>query len=163
MSRKVKHRKMENLDPRQVQTNRVTVIKLCRIDDVDHMNKWSKFHWDRARGSAPTTMWNITLLWLFMHGFSLAPSFSPVILFSCPRPQVERVNRLPWLMAQTMRFHPRKCLFGVSWKKFDFTGSVTPKNRQKVGVVYDFPAKLENSIKTHISVKSRDIDTKFEL
>jgi hypothetical protein len=31
-----------------------------------------------------------------------------------------------------------------------------------VGVVYDFPAKLENSIKIHISVKSRDIDTKFE-
>jgi hypothetical protein len=65
-------------------------------------------------------------------------------------------------MAQTMRFHPMKCLFGVSLKKFDLTGSVTPKNRQKVGVVYDFPAKLENSIKTHISVKSRDIDTKFE-
>jgi hypothetical protein len=65
-------------------------------------------------------------------------------------------------MAQTMRFHPRKCLFWVSLKKFDFTGSVTPKNRQKVGVVYDFPAKLENSIKIHISVKSRDIDTKFE-
>jgi hypothetical protein len=47
-------------------------------------------------------------------------------------------------------------------KNFDFTGSVTPKNRQKVGVIYDFPAKLENSIKTHISVKSRDIDTKFK-
>jgi hypothetical protein len=61
-----------------------------------------------------------------------------------------------------MRFHPRKCLFGVSLKKFDFTGSVTPKNRQKVGVVYDFPATLEESIKTHISVKSTDIDTKFE-
>jgi hypothetical protein len=60
-------------------------------------------------------------------------------------------------MAQTMRFHPRKCLFGVSLKKFDLTGSVTPKNRQKVGVVYDFEAKLDNSIKTHISVKSRDI------
>jgi hypothetical protein len=41
-------------------------------------------------------------------------------------------------------------------------GSVTPKNRQKVGVVYDFQATLENSIKTHISVKSRDIDKKFE-
>jgi hypothetical protein len=27
---------MENLDPRQVQTNRVTVIKLRTIDDVDH-------------------------------------------------------------------------------------------------------------------------------
>jgi hypothetical protein len=37
--RKVKHRKMENLDPRQVQINRVTVIKLGRIDEVDHMNK----------------------------------------------------------------------------------------------------------------------------
>jgi hypothetical protein len=57
---------------------------------------------------------------------------------------------------------PRKCLFGVSFKKFDLTGSVNPKNRQKVGVVYDFPAKLENSVKTHISVKSRDIETKFE-
>jgi hypothetical protein len=47
--------------------------------------------------------------------------------------------------------------------KFEFTGSVTPKNRQKESVVYDFPAKLGESIKTHISVKSRDIDTKFEL
>jgi hypothetical protein len=66
-------------------------------------------------------------------------------------------------MAQTMRFHPRKCFFGVLLKKkFDFTGSVTQKNRQKVGVVYDFPAKLEKSIKTHMSVKSRDIGTKFE-
>jgi hypothetical protein len=65
-------------------------------------------------------------------------------------------------MTQTMRFHPRKCLFGVSLKKFEFTESVTPKNRQKVGVVYGLPAKLEDSIKTHISVKSRDIDAKFE-
>jgi hypothetical protein len=39
MSRKVKHRKMENLDPRQIQTIEATVIKLGRIDDVDHMNK----------------------------------------------------------------------------------------------------------------------------
>jgi hypothetical protein len=65
-------------------------------------------------------------------------------------------------MAQTMRFHTRKCLFGVALKKFDLTGSVIPNNRQKVGVVYDFPAKLDNSIKTHISVKSRDIDTNVE-
>jgi hypothetical protein len=61
-----------------------------------------------------------------------------------------------------MRFHPRKCLFGVSLKKIEFTGLITPKNHRKVGVVYDFPAKLEDSIKTHISVKSREIDTKFE-
>jgi hypothetical protein len=47
-------------------------------------------------------------------------------------------------------------------EKFEFTGSVTHKSRQKVGVVCDFPAKLGESIKTHISVKSRDIDRKFE-
>jgi hypothetical protein len=44
MSRKVKHRKMKNLDPRQSQTIKATVIKLDRIDDVDHINKRSKFH-----------------------------------------------------------------------------------------------------------------------
>jgi hypothetical protein len=27
-----------------------------------------------------------------------------------------------------MRVHPRKCFFGVSLKKFEFTGSITPKN-----------------------------------
>jgi hypothetical protein len=32
-----------------------------------------------------------------------------------------------------------------------------------VGVVCGLPAKLGKSVKTHISVKSRDIDTKFEL
>jgi hypothetical protein len=62
-----------------------------------------------------------------------------------------------------MRFYPRKCFLGVSLKKIEFTGSITPKNRQKEGVVYGFPAKLGESIKTHISVKSRDNDTKFEL
>jgi hypothetical protein len=60
-------------------------------------------------------------------------------------------------------FPPKEVLFWVSLQKFEFTGSVTPKNRQKVGVVYGFPAKLGESIKTHISVKSRDIDTKLEL
>jgi hypothetical protein len=65
-------------------------------------------------------------------------------------------------MAQTMRFHPRKCLFWVSLKKFDFTGSVTRQNRQKVGVVFGLPAKLGELEKTSISVKSRDINTKFE-
>jgi hypothetical protein len=50
--------------------------------------------------------------------------------------------------------------FWISLKKNGFTGSVTPKSRQKDGVVFGFPAKLGESIKTHISVKSRDIDTK---
>jgi hypothetical protein len=58
---------------------------------------------------------------------------------------------------------PKEVSFGVSLKKFDFTGSVTPESRQEVGVVYGFPAKLGGSIKTRISVKSTDIDTKFEL
>jgi hypothetical protein len=59
-------------------------------------------------------------------------------------------------------FPPKEVPFGVSLQKFDLTGSATPKNRQKVGVVYGFPAKLGESIKTRISVKSRDIDTKLE-
>jgi hypothetical protein len=50
-------------------------------------------------------------------------------------------------------FPPKEVPFGVSLKKFDLTGSVTPENRQKVGVVYGLPAKLGESIKTHISVK----------
>jgi hypothetical protein len=32
-----------------------------------------------------------------------------------------------------------------------------------VGVVYDFPDKLGESIRTHISLRSRDIDIKFEV
>jgi hypothetical protein len=39
MSRKVKHRKMENLDPRQIQATKATAIKLGKIDEVNHMNK----------------------------------------------------------------------------------------------------------------------------
>jgi hypothetical protein len=97
-----------------------------------------------------------------MHGFPFLLSLSFHIIFLLTSTG-QTGKPIFMVMAQTMRFHPRKCLFGVSLKKFDLTGSVTPKNRQRVGVVYDFPAILENSIKTHISVKSRDIDTKFEL
>jgi hypothetical protein len=61
-------------------------------------------------------------------------------------------------------FPPKEVPFwGLAEKKNEFTGSVTPKNRQKVGVVYGFPAKLGESIKTRITVKARDIDAKFEL
>jgi hypothetical protein len=58
---------------------------------------------------------------------------------------------------------PKEVPFLVSLKRFEFTGSITPKNRQKDGVVYGFPPKLGESINTPISVKSRDIDTKVEL
>jgi hypothetical protein len=60
-------------------------------------------------------------------------------------------------------FLPKEVSFWGLIEKFEYTGSVTPTNRQKVGVLYGFPAKLGESIKTHISVKSRHIDTKFEL
>jgi hypothetical protein len=46
---------MVNLDPRQNQTIEATVIKRGKVDDVDRINKWSKFHRDSARGSGPTT------------------------------------------------------------------------------------------------------------
>jgi hypothetical protein len=60
-------------------------------------------------------------------------------------------------------FPPKKVPFWGLIEKIEFTGSISPKNRQKEGVVYDFPAKLGESIKTHISVKSRSIDSKFDL
>jgi hypothetical protein len=61
-------------------------------------------------------------------------------------------------------FPPKEVPFwGLIEKTIEFMGSVTPKNRPKEGVVYCFPAKLGESIKTRISIKSRDIDTKFEL
>jgi hypothetical protein len=52
-------------------------------------------------------------------------------------------------------FPPKEVPFGVSLQKFDLTGSVTPKNRQKVGVVYGFSAKLGESAKNHISVNQQ--------
>jgi hypothetical protein len=51
-------------------------------------------------------------------------------------------------------FPPKEVPFWVSLKEFDFTGSVTTKNRQKAGLVCDFPDKLAESINTHISVRS---------
>jgi hypothetical protein len=61
-------------------------------------------------------------------------------------------------------FTPKEVPFGISLKKFGFTAwSITHKNHQNVGVVYGFPSKLGESIKTHISVKSRDIGKEFEL
>jgi hypothetical protein len=60
-------------------------------------------------------------------------------------------------------FPPKQVPFRGLIEKIWLYGVSSPQlHAQKVGVVYDFPAKLENSIKTHISVKSRDIDTKFE-
>jgi hypothetical protein len=58
-------------------------------------------------------------------------------------------------------FPPKEVPFGISLKKIEFTGSITPKPPKR-GRDFGFPAKLGESTKTHISVKSRDIDTKFE-
>jgi hypothetical protein len=48
--------------------------------------------------------------------------FIPFILFSCSSTQVKRVNRFPWLSTQTMRFPPRKSLFGSHKKKLSLRG-----------------------------------------
>jgi hypothetical protein len=53
-------------------------------------------------------------------------------------------------------FPPKEVPFRGLIEKIWLDGVSNPQNRQKVGVVYDFTAKLENSVKTHISVKSRD-------
>jgi hypothetical protein len=60
-------------------------------------------------------------------------------------------------------FPPKEVPFGISLKKIGVYGVGNPKNRQKVGVVHGFPVKLGESIKSHISVKPRDIDTKFQM
>jgi hypothetical protein len=91
---------------------------------------------------------------------SLFPSISYYFLA-----HLHRSNGLTDFMVEGSNnaFPPKEVPFGVTLKKFEFTGSITPKNCQKEGVVCGFPAKLGESIKTHISVKSRDIDTKFDL
>ncbi len=48
-------------------------------------------------------------------------------------------------------------------KNFGGTGSNTPKNPQKEGVVHGFPAKLEKHKTIDISVNWIHIDTKLEL
>jgi hypothetical protein len=60
-------------------------------------------------------------------------------------------------------FPPKEVTFRGLIEKIWLHGVSNSQKPPKVGVVYDFPAKLEDSIKTHISVKSRDIDTEFEL
>jgi hypothetical protein len=60
-------------------------------------------------------------------------------------------------------FPPKEVPFWGLIEKNWVYGVSNPQKPPKVGVVYGFPAKLGESIKTHISVKSRDIDTEFEL
>jgi hypothetical protein len=59
-------------------------------------------------------------------------------------------------------FPPTKVPFRGLIEKIWLYGVSNLQKAPKVGVVYDFLANLEDSIKTHISVKSRDVDTKFE-
>jgi hypothetical protein len=41
-------------------------------------------------------------------------------------------------------FPLKKVRFGISLKTFEFTGSITPKNRKKEGVVYGSQSNMEN-------------------
>jgi hypothetical protein len=99
-----------------------------------------------------------------MHGFPFIPfrSFYPFHIIFLLTSTGQTGEPISMVDGSNDALSPKEAPFGVSLKKFDVTGSATPKNCQKVSVVYDFLAKLEESINTHISVKSIDIDTKFE-
>jgi hypothetical protein len=91
-----------------------------------------------------------------MHGFSF-PSIHFMFLLTSTGETGEPIS----LVQSSNDAFPLKEVnfLGLIEKKIDTTKSVTLKNRQKVGMVYGFLAKLGESIKTHISVNSRDIGT----
>jgi hypothetical protein len=89
-----------------------------------------------------------------MHGFPfLCLSFYPFHIIFLLTSTGQTGEPISMVDGSNDAFPPKEVPFWGLIEKFDFTGSVTPKNRQKVGVVYGFPAKLGESIKTHISVK----------
>jgi hypothetical protein len=92
-----------------------------------------------------------------MHGFH---PFHIIFLLTFTGQTGEQISMVE---GSNNAFPPKEVPFWDIIEKIEFTGSITPKSRQKEGVVSGFPAKLGESIKTDISVKSRDIDTTFEL
>jgi hypothetical protein len=59
-------------------------------------------------------------------------------------------------------FPPKEVLFRGLVEKIWLYGVSNPQKPPKSGRGLWLPSQTRNSIKTHISVKSRDIDTKFE-
>ena len=72
--------------------------------------------------------------------------------FSCARPQVERLNQSWWLMAETTRLDPRKCLLSMRIRRKYIQGVYDPKNFRFFDIVGKSQAKHERSItlKQHV-------------
>jgi hypothetical protein len=88
-----------------------------------------------------------------MHGlfpFYFFPflSFHIIFLLTCTGQTGEPISMVN---GSYDAFPPKEGPFRLLLKKFEFTGPLTPKSREKVGEVYGFPAKLAESIKTHVS------------
>jgi len=64
-----------------------------------------------------------------------------IYIFSSGGPQPEPRNRFQRMMAQTMRFGPKKCLLGVTMITIYLLGVGSPKNRPNVGVSGEIPTK----------------------
>ncbi len=87
-----------------------------------------------SRGVGPPYMPYETALWVFWF-------FTFLFFYSRIHAQPKRLNRFWRLMAQTTRFHPRTCLLGVWFVPDHIRGSLSPKNRPKKAVKWDFQAK----------------------
>jgi len=82
------------------------MIKLCPRNYMEDIYPYAKFHCNIFTGSCPPSMWNITLLWLF-------------IVLSCPGytffsqlSHIFTINHL-WLKWRVVTRHPRMCLLRV--------------------------------------------------
>jgi hypothetical protein len=121
------------------QTNRVTVIKLGRLDNVvDHVNKWSKVYWDRAKGSVPTARWNISLLWLFMHGFPFL-SFRIIFLLTSTGRTGKPISMVD---GSNDAFLPKEVPFWGLIKKLWLCGVSNPEKPRKSGRGLWFPSHI---------------------
>jgi hypothetical protein len=97
-----------------------------------------------------------------MHGFPFL-SFYPFHIIFLLTSTGQTGKPISMVEGSNDAFQPKEVPFWGLIEKLRVYGVSKPRKPPKVGVVYGFPAKLRESIKTHISVKSRDIDTKFEL
>jgi hypothetical protein len=66
-----------------------------------------------------------------MHGFPFLLSLSFHIIFLLTSTG-QTGKPISMIESSNDAFPPKEVPFGVSLKKFEFTGSITPKNRQKV-------------------------------
>jgi hypothetical protein len=116
------------------------VIKLCRIDDVDHINKWSKISLRSRQGFRPHEYVKYNTFVTFYAWLVTFPFLFPFHIIFLLTSTGQTGKPISMVDGSNDAFPPKEVPFWVSLKKIDFTGSVIPKNRQKVGVVL-FPSQ----------------------